>query len=323
MSNAEFQRMIYIAKAYYGNIEQVLSEDRLQEINSASGLMSPAPEGGEVRGLARSYGRIEDLLASPNMYPVGKGSHEIRSCVQCYDLLPATVNHNGEAITNGHLREMAIRKFWVIHDRQLSSQVEESDLAAGKHVERTHNCALVNCACLAIVRTVFGETLASSKLKSLQDMGRYPEYELAYYMMVLPLVVTLCTEMNPHMALDPRQILRKNLGKMENNIKTKLQRYGAWSEELAKYRLQLHFDHPMAINAFDEPMMSGIEFHFLRFYTVFVKGVSLPWDKRLRQHHKLWLTPAEKELLYVGYDDQWLNPRWPRPRQQGPNHFGF
>jgi hypothetical protein len=63
------------------------------------------------------------------------------------------------------------------------------------------------------------------------------------------------------MALDPQQILRKNLGKMENNIKTKLQRFGAWSEELAKYRLQLHFDHPMAINAF-KPMMSGIEFNF-------------------------------------------------------------
>jgi hypothetical protein len=244
--DAEFQGMISIGKAYYGQIEQVLSKDRLQEINSAFALMSPAPEGGEVRGLARSYGRI-DLLASPNMYQVGKGSHEVRSCVQCYDLLPATVNHNGEAITNGHLQEMAIRKFWVIHDRQLSSQVEESNLAAGKHVKRTHNGALVNCACLAIVRTAFGETLASSKLKSLQDMGRYPKHELTYYMMVLPLVVTMCTKMNPHMALDPRQILRKNLGKMESNIKTKLQRFGAWSKELAKYCLQLHFDHPMAI----------------------------------------------------------------------------
>jgi hypothetical protein len=95
------------------------------------------------------------------MYPVGKGSQEVRSCVQCYDLLPATVNHNGEAITNqwsppitnGHLQEMAIQKFWVIHDRQLCSQVEESNLAAGKHVERTHNGALVNCTCLAIVCT--------------------------------------------------------------------------------------------------------------------------------------------------------------------------
>jgi hypothetical protein len=83
--------------------QEVLSKDRLQEINSASALMYPAPEGGKVRGLARSFGRIEYLLASPNMYPVGKGSHEVRSCVQCYDLLPATVNHNGEAITNGHL----------------------------------------------------------------------------------------------------------------------------------------------------------------------------------------------------------------------------
>jgi hypothetical protein len=101
--DAEFHRMIDIGKAYYGQIEQVLSKDRLQEINSASALMYPAPEGGEVHGLARSSGRIEDLLALPNMYPVGKDSHEVRSCVQCYDLLPATVNHNGEAITNGHL----------------------------------------------------------------------------------------------------------------------------------------------------------------------------------------------------------------------------
>jgi hypothetical protein len=134
-----FQRMIDIGKAYYGQLEQVLSKDRLQEIISASALMSPAPEEGEVRGVARSSGRIDDLLASPNMYPVGKGSHEVRSCVQCYDLLPAMVNHNGDAITDGHLREMAIWKFWVTHDRQLCSQVEESNLAAGKHVERTHN----------------------------------------------------------------------------------------------------------------------------------------------------------------------------------------
>jgi hypothetical protein len=55
--NAKFQRMIDIGKAYYGRIEQVLSEDRLQEINSASALMYPAPEGGEVCGLARSSGR--------------------------------------------------------------------------------------------------------------------------------------------------------------------------------------------------------------------------------------------------------------------------
>jgi hypothetical protein len=89
--DAELQRMIDIGKAYYGRIEEVLSKDRLQEINSASALMNPAPEGGEVRGLARSFGRIEDLLGSPNMYPVGKGSHKVRSCVQCYDLLPAMV----------------------------------------------------------------------------------------------------------------------------------------------------------------------------------------------------------------------------------------
>jgi hypothetical protein len=30
--NAKFQRMIDIGKAYYGRIEQVLSKDRLQEI---------------------------------------------------------------------------------------------------------------------------------------------------------------------------------------------------------------------------------------------------------------------------------------------------
>jgi hypothetical protein len=71
--------MVDIGKADYGRIEEVLSEDRLQEINSAFALMYPAPEGGEVRGLARSSGRIEDLLALPNMYPVGKGSHEVRS----------------------------------------------------------------------------------------------------------------------------------------------------------------------------------------------------------------------------------------------------
>lgn len=322
MADPESERMIQCAKQYYANIEERLSEDRLQEINSITGLMAPAPEGGETRGYARTVG-LQRLLESPNVYPVGEGSHEIRTCVQLYDLMPARFNHNGQPVTNGYLREMAIRKFWMVHDRMISDAVQDSFLALGKHVERTNNTQLLRCACISIMRSFLGESRASKGMKSFWKLGVYVENELAFYMMVLPLVEFFCTEMNPHMALDPRSILRLDLSRLENNMKTQLRDHGAWSEALVEYRLQLHHNHPQALTPADEGMLSGIEFHYLRFYTLFVKGVSLPWDQRLQMHTNLTITPQEKALLYVGYDNEWLYPRWPRPRQQGPNWYGF
>jgi hypothetical protein len=97
---------------------------------------------------------------------------------------------------------------------------------------------------LAITRTVFGDYRKSSSLDKLVKMGQKPQNELVYYMMVLPLVMTFCLELNPHMALDPKTILRKDMSRMENNIKTQLKAYGTWSEQLALFRINLPVGHP-------------------------------------------------------------------------------
>jgi hypothetical protein len=320
MDNALQQNMIDVARHYYTPLEMALSEDVLQDIVGITGLMNAPPVGGEVRGHARTIS-LQRVLASPNVYPVGEGSHQVRAFCQIYDSEKATVMINGNEVTNGMIRELAIRKFFVVHDIQISDAVSKSTLASGKHMKRNNDNMIVACACLAITRSVFGEQRACSSLQSLMRLGQYPENQLAYYMMVLPLVVMFCTELNPHMSLDPRTILRKDMSRLEGYLKDKLKEKGAWSEARAHYRLQLPPPHEESISGLDEQMLSGIEVRYLRWFTCFSPGWSLPWDSKLRMTNNLWISPEEKALLYVGYDEEWLFARFGRPRGRGPNSY--
>lgn len=322
MNIALQQKMIEVGRNYYRPIEMALSEDVLQDIVGITGLMAAPPVGGEVRGHARNIG-LDRVLASPNVYPVGEGSNQVRAFCQLYDSEKANVTINGQEVTNGMIRELAIRKFFLVHDIQISDAVSKSVLASGKHMKRNNDNMIVACACLAITRSVFGEQRACSKLKSLVKMGQYPENQLAYYMMVLPLIVMFCTELNPHMSLDPRTILRKDMSRLEGYLKDKLKEKGAWSEARALHRLQLQPTHEQGISGLDEHMLSGIEIRYLRWFTCFSPGWSLPWDPKLRMSDNLWISPEEKALLYVGYDDNWLFARFGRPRGRGPNSYGI
>jgi hypothetical protein len=170
MDNALQQNMIDVARHYYTPLEMALSEDVLQDIVGITGLMNAPPVGGEVRGHARTIS-LQRVLASPNVYPVGEGSHQVRAFCQIYDSEKATVMINGNEVTNGMIRELAIRKFFVVHDIQISDAVSKSTLASGKHMKRNNDNMIVACACLAITRSVFGEQRACFELAKPNEIG--------------------------------------------------------------------------------------------------------------------------------------------------------
>ena len=316
MDQALMNHMIAVGKAYYNGIEDAITEDYLQDVVGVLGQMAAAPVGGEVYGHPRTVG-LDYLLRSPNLYPTGPGSSEIKALMQYYDTQPAQFTLNGQPMTNGDLRRLAIRKYWPVHDIIIDDSVATSTLAKGKHISSSNKNQKIRCACLAITRTAFGENRQSSRLDRLVKMGRQPQNELVYYMMVLPLVMTFCLELNPHMALDPKTMLRKDMSRVENNIKTQLKAYGSWSEQLALFRINLPVGHPQALTGLDEDMLSGIEVRYLRWYTCFMSTVSLPWDEHERCRNNFWITPQEKQYLFVGYDARWLYARFGRPRGSG------
>lgn len=149
-------------------------------------------------------------------------------------------------------------------------------------------------------------------------MGEYPENRLVHTHFVCPLVYYFCTEMNPHMSLDPRTMMMQDLSRCENNIKTKLRAYGSYGQEEAIRRVNLPKGHPEQINHRDKDMLSGIEFQFFRYYTLLIRGMSIPWDSYKRQSKNMWLLPGEQEALWVGYDDVYCFCRADKPRLRHP-----
>ena len=305
--------MISVAQPYYHDLQNVLTEDRLQEINDATSILGPAVKGGEPRGLARTMG-LNRLLQSPNVYPVGVGSDEIRACVKVFDTRLANVNNTTQPWVLQ--RETCIRLYWNVHDHLQEQTLAGSDLASGKHVQSNFDLEKLNAACLAIVKCAYGFHRTATSLATLMKMGEYRENQLVHYMFVMPMVVFFCTEMNPHVSLDPRSILTRKLNRTENNIKTKLRNYGAWSQAEAIRRIGLPDGHPESLTYRDEPLVSGIEYEFFRYYTIILKGMSLPWDQYLRSHNNLWISRAEHQLLFYGYDDHFCFTRYPRPRHR-------
>ena len=82
------EQMITIGEAYYSDIREEMSIPRTQEIVAGPLVV---PQDGEPRGVAVQRG-LKELLNSPNIYPVGDNSRQVRMCVQLFDNSLARVN---------------------------------------------------------------------------------------------------------------------------------------------------------------------------------------------------------------------------------------
>ena len=78
MDQALMNHMIAIGKEYYSGIEDAITEDYLQDVVGVLGQMVAAAVGGEVYGHPQTVG-LDYLLRSPNLYPTGPGSREIKA----------------------------------------------------------------------------------------------------------------------------------------------------------------------------------------------------------------------------------------------------
>ena len=142
-----------------------------------------------------------------------------------------------------------------------------------------------------------------------------PHNRLVHNMFVLPMVFFLCTEMNPHAALDFRKILRTDLNRLENNCKSKFRDYGGYSMTEALRRMSLDpITHPNEVLTYmDEDMCSGFEFKFLEIMCLIIPDFKWWFCQYKREASRLWLTKGEKDSLYVGFDTQHVIPRYGKP----------
>ena len=257
---------------------------------------------------------LKALLAMPNFYPVGQHAREVRICITVFDYSLARVN-NCEQFWRLQ-KEICIRYFYAIHEHiPDQSLCGHNILGHRKHVRKSFSDCKNWIACLLICKCAYGWSLKPTEMDTLWAMGELPHNRLVHNMFVRPMLFYLCTEMNPHAALCYRRILKIDLKRLENNLKSKFREYGAYSMDEALRRMKLDPNvHPNeAITFRDEAMVSGFEYKFLRILTLIVPDFKHYFNQYTRAPVRLWLTEAEKRSLFVGYGDGHVIPRYGAP----------
>lgn len=293
------QQLVWVGERYYGNMFEIMSTDRVEALITREA--DALPENGIPRGHAASMGVVV-LLQSPNLYPVGKNSTNIRLAITCFDRQLARVNNTERQFQ--FQRELFVRYYHIVHKHIEDPQLAGHDtLGVHKDVKGTFRTTKMWIVALLVSKLAYGWHVKASHMDKLWAMGELPENKLVHYMFVLPCVQLACTEMNPHNSLCYRTILNYNLKRLENNIKSKSRQFGWYSQNEAIRRINLDpAVHPNeAITYRDEQMCCGIEYQFARMFSLIIKDFKWPFNTSTKQPEKLWITPQEKARAYVGY----------------------
>lgn len=309
--------MIQISEQWYGELVGELNTTRLQEIELASSVGDPTvrlvPKGGEGYGKARERG-LQALLRSRNVYPVGNNCCEIRCALRVFDSMDATVNNT---VSNWfHQRETAIRYYWLIHDHREDLGVANHVILADKRrLDETFKANKIWAAALIIFRVAYGWHIKPKGMKRLWEMAELPSNKLVHNMLVKPLIVFFCLEMDPHNYLDPCKILTTDLSRLEGNIKQKSKAHGNWSQDEAIRRIGLGDNDTESITFKDGPMISGIEYKFARLFSLIINGFERPWNRHKegeKRAEKCWLTDLEKRTYYLTINEM-VQARYGQP----------
>ena len=304
------EQMITIGEAYYSDIREEMSIPRTQEIVAGPLVV---PQDGEPRGVAVQRG-LKELLNSPNIYPVGDNSRQVRMCVQLFDNCLARVNDRDNDWRTQ--REICIRYYYAIYDHIPDQRLQGHNIIGHKkHIRKSFDDQKNWIAALLICKCAYGWGMKAHEMEPLWKMGLLPHNRLVHHMFVLPMVYFLCTEMNPHDSLNYRVILKLNLNRLENNCKSKFRDYGAYSMDEALRRMSLNpATHPMEVITYmDASMCSGIEFRFLRIFSLIIPEFKWKFCQYRRKAAQLWLTDEEKNSLYRGLDSRYVVPRYGKP----------
>ena len=288
-----------------------MSAPRVEEI--VTGDHGHVPSNGVRRGSAREQG-LPQLLQTPNFYPVGDNITAIRMCMQAFDYSLATVNNTSQIWRLQ--REVCIRYYYIVHDHIPDQNlIGHHIIGHRRHITKSFNDTKNWIAALLICKCAYGWSRQATSLDTLWAMGEIPHNRLVHNMLVKPLVHFLCTEMNPHGSLCYRKILKVDLSRLENNIKSKCRDFGAYSMNEALRRMQLDpLLHPNEIITFrDAAMCAGIEMKFLRIFSLIIPNFKWAFDQHTRAARRLWITDKEKATLYVGYGDGHVIPRYNVP----------
>ena len=319
----EKRQILLTCKGYYTEVNRDNNYVVLQQINTAPLPGVPPPKYGEHHGAAFQRGGIHELFRSPNSYPVGENSVKMAMILQQCDTKLSMVNNVQQPILIQKIE--CLGYYSEIARLRLDPILEQSATAVGKRVSGSFKKNKNKLAALLIKKTCYGYHLVANSHKSLMAMGKDPKNEWVHYTLVLPLVVLLLQELNPDCHLDFNSIMETRIDRVENNMKRKLLQSSAWSQEYVTVALGWPDNHPAKQDLLDDSdMMAGIEYNFLRLYTLICRDVVLPWNEDKKQYDKLWMWPDQRNRLYKSYDDVHCIRRYALPRNHGathPNHY--
>lgn len=316
VSVGDAAQMIRVGRDYFysnGNeISLVFLQDT--ELLNSDGVNPVPPEHGVVHGTSRKQG-LAKLLESPNKYPVGEDSMDVRLSIMYFDLHQATVNNALQSW--GLQRETAIRYYWLVHDQREAPEVRDHViLGKNRQLQSTCKTTKVWSAAIIIFHVAYSWTTVGNRMKSLREMGEYAQNGLVHTMLVLPLIQFFCLEMDPYNCLDPTEILDQDLSRLENNIKTKAKNFGVWSQKDAVRRIALPENHEESIADADKGMCQGIEVEFAILFSLVVRNFMLPFDrhqKGARRQKNVWMTTLERTRMYRSLDETYVLARYGQP----------
>ena len=291
--------VVHLGRLYWDDCRIKMSLPNVEAILWQGDDRSP-----ETVGAAAAMGGLPGLLASRNLLPYGPDSWLIGLAIQQFDLTPALVNE-------GHLtwlyqKHMVIRYYFQVMDHLPNHEIRYHQILGTGSSNKVHEhfVSIKNqIATLLIAKCGFGWDFGATGMRgTLHELGTQPEYEARYYTFVLPMAHFLCTEMNPHGALNFRDIVTKiKLVRIEEYMKKRLEK-GIWSQELLMKRIKLPVSHQWHVTYLDRDVTKGVEYKFARLCSLIVPNYKWPFNQRLGRPDKLYITQQELDLMHTGYD---------------------
>lgn len=309
ITEAVTESILALSQWYYSEIEEALHEKTTEGIVARLQTILPVGGVGEPCGQAR-LGGIPRLLSTDNLYPFGPQSGWMRRSVIWFDTVTTPTVINGAPRTYRYLRELLVRFYFSVHDHMPDAAiVSHRILGKNKKVEDGFATTKNWIVAILLTKSVVGWNSNDSQVNRLWEMGTHPSYRIQYYLFVLPMLVFMVTEMNPHNHLSVRRVLNFDMSRIPSHIRHKASKHSIWSQEEALNRLSRN-----EISNRDADMCSGIEFKFARVLSLIVANFTWKYDTARLQPILPWITAAEKELIYEPLDAQHVRPMVGNPK---------
>jgi len=314
---------VRLAEEYFGQRTDYLTRQEIRDLRH----IGPDPDDNRPNdavpvGVSHRYGLIF-LISSPNLLPVHRTPEALRykMALMEFDASPYPYD---KSLTNGQAKQIAIRLFYHVYDKECDHHIYQHKIVGGKNSKITYRYGWhkTMLACSIIHLMCYGTCMSRNQRDKLSEHGKHSYNKLYHNFFARTIALFFCQEMNPFGELDYEDMMTMNVGDAQEHLIKVTKFCGIWLHTIILPRAKANSWDPDCFTKEDKDVCKGTPYEFARLAAMMVDGFDFAEDDQ-----KNYWTEEERRALFKPLDKKYCYPRYPpvkhRLLEYGAHYLGL